>query len=638
MRKTKSGQSLVELIVAMGLAVVLLPALLTGMVASREGKAQQIQRLRATAYMKEAQEAVRTVREGDNGQGWSQFAQNGIYHPTISGSTWTLAANAEVIDDYTRSIEIADVNRDDNGAIVLVGGSLDPSTKKITITVSWENPRPSSVVSAIYYTRYLDNINYIETTEADFTPGDVSGATVTNTYGGEVVLSGGGHGDWCQPDLTLATVDLPKNGVANALTVIPAEGANPGYAFAGTGDNASGVSFAKVLIQDSDPPSALVSGTYSGFKTNDIFGTSQYAYLATDNNFKEVEIINLQTDPYSEQAAFNAPGNGNGNAVYVSGGVGYMTAGSKLYAFNATTGAQIGSAFDLSGIGNKIQVVGDYIYVAVDNAAMQLEVIQISTWTRVAQAVNVNDKGATSLYVNGTQSRVYLVTANSVANPELYIIGVNSPPSGNLSSLASIDLGSMSPKGVVAVTNNKVVAVGTGGTEYQVFTYDGNSSLTTCGSGLNVDVGIHGISTVIQPSGSAYSYIITGDTTSEFKIILGGPSGSYSNSGTFTSAIFDSTAEGYSSSTAFNRYVATSLLPGGTTATYQFAIADAVSGSCSGANYIFTNANPDNTIPLNDDGSGYENPARCMRYRVTLSSSDPSSSPEFQDITINISP
>src|SRR3990172_3870774 len=71
------GQSLVELILAVALASILLPALLTGLVSSREGKAQQDNRFTATAYLKEAVEAVRIVREA----GWSGIATNGTYYP-----------------------------------------------------------------------------------------------------------------------------------------------------------------------------------------------------------------------------------------------------------------------------------------------------------------------------------------------------------------------------------------------------------------------------------------------------------------------------------------------------------------------------------------------------------------------------
>src|SRR3990167_2676701 len=61
--RSQSGQSLVEILIAIGLTGILLPALLTGLVSSREGKAQEGQRLQATALVRESEEAIRSVRE-----------------------------------------------------------------------------------------------------------------------------------------------------------------------------------------------------------------------------------------------------------------------------------------------------------------------------------------------------------------------------------------------------------------------------------------------------------------------------------------------------------------------------------------------------------------------------------------------
>ncbi len=44
----QKGQSLVELLITMGLAAVFLPALLTGLATTRAGRAQQDQRMQAT--------------------------------------------------------------------------------------------------------------------------------------------------------------------------------------------------------------------------------------------------------------------------------------------------------------------------------------------------------------------------------------------------------------------------------------------------------------------------------------------------------------------------------------------------------------------------------------------------------------
>src|SRR3989344_8767883 len=164
---TNRGASLVELLIAIGVAAVFLPALMTGLVASRNGKAQESQRLQAVPLLKEAQEATRSVRE----KGWVAFAVNGTYHPVISGSAWTLMAESEVVNGFTRKIVISDANRDSSGKIVATGGTVDPSTKKVDLSVSWNTPFPSSVTSILYMTRYLDNLSQIQTLQSDFATG-----------------------------------------------------------------------------------------------------------------------------------------------------------------------------------------------------------------------------------------------------------------------------------------------------------------------------------------------------------------------------------------------------------------------------------------------------------------------------------
>jgi type II secretory pathway pseudopilin PulG len=147
------GQSLIELLLAMGLAAILLPALLTGLITSREGRPQTIQRNEASTLIREAAESLRSVRES----GWSAVSTNGTYHTEVSGNRWTLVSGSQTVNGYTKSIVISDTYRNSSGAIVQSGGVIDPSTKAIAITVSWTTPYPSSITSNFYLTRYLDN-------------------------------------------------------------------------------------------------------------------------------------------------------------------------------------------------------------------------------------------------------------------------------------------------------------------------------------------------------------------------------------------------------------------------------------------------------------------------------------------------
>lgn len=638
-RYNNQGQLLVELLIALAVSAILIPAIMTGFIASRQGVAQARQRLEATALARQISDAVLIVRDA----GWSNVATSGTYHPVITGDTWTLASGSAVVNGYTESLVISDVFRDPSGAIVTTGGAVDPSTKKVTVTVSWGLPIVSSVVESFYITR-LTNLSWIQTTQSDFDAGVKKDVITTNTNGGEITLGSGGKADWCEPNLSIAALDLPKYGVANAITAIE------GRVFAGTGENASGVSFANIAVSNTDPPISSISGTFNGYKTNAVFGEANYAYLASDTNAKEIEIVDLTTNPYSEAGYFDAPGNGNGDSVFVVDNVGYMTSGNKFYTFNLSSKSgsrpQLGSA-TLAATGVKIFIVGNYAYVAIAGATQEMQIINVTDPTRlsiVGQA-DVNGAAANDIFVNSNGTRAYLSTNADSSKQEFFIIDT-STKTGNRPTVGSYDAAGMNPRGITVVPGNKAILVGTGGTQqYQVIDITDERHPIHCTSGgrsggIAIPSGIHGIASVLEADGDAYSYIITGDGSSELKIIEGGPGGKYAVSGWLESSTLDATR-----SAAFNRFFGNSVLPDNTNVEYQVSGADPVNNSCVGA--VFTYIGPDGTggtrfatgsaIPLSA-GPGYKNPARCFRYKAYLSTKDQSSAPVFTDMTVNYSP
>jgi hypothetical protein len=76
-------------------------------------------------------------------------------------------------------------------------------------------------------------------------------------------------------------------------------------------------------------------------------------------------------------------------------------------------------------------------------------------------------------------------------------------------------------------------------------------------------------------------------------------------------------------------FVASVKRPTGTTIKYRIAVADPISGSCNNAQYVFVGEDKStNTyfttdyflIPADNDGTGYENPGSCVRYKAYLTS------------------
>ena len=258
------------LLIVIALMAIFLPALISGLIASREGKPQLIQREDAYSLIKEAEEATRIIREKD----WQEISNNGTFHPELDGATYLLLPGGEQINGFNREITISDVYRDVSGAIA-VSGTIDPSSKKITVSVSWNTPYSGSINSELILSRYQNNGTYVDTLESEFEQGIMSGVSVVNDEGGEVILGEEGFlGSWCNPNLTIQAVDLPKSGVANAVSAIE------GQVVAGTGNNASGVSFARVDISNPpppEPPAGIINGTFDGYKTNAVFNEENFA-------------------------------------------------------------------------------------------------------------------------------------------------------------------------------------------------------------------------------------------------------------------------------------------------------------------------------------------------------------------------
>lgn len=650
--QSKKGQTLIELIIVFALLALLLPVLLVGLTSSREGKPEQIQRLSAVTTLKETQEALRSIRD----RGWSAFSTNGTFHPVVSGSRWILSAGAGLSSGYTTAVEISDVYRDEDGTITPSGGILDPSTKKVITTISWSTPHASSVSSTNFFTRFRSNLANSSTTKIDFEAGVATGTAVVETHGslipndGEIILGAGGHGNWCSPDLTTTTLDLPKNGVANGVWAIE------GNVSAVTGENASGISYANVLVDSTIPPIASIEGTFDGYKTNSVFMDQNYAYISTDTNSKEVVVIDLNqlnpsTKKYSESGYFDAAGNNSATSVFVSGSVGYVISGSILYSFDLSskTGsrAQLG-AVNLISVGKKVVVFGEYAYVALLNDSTQLQIIQVANGGRnlsVVGQAGLLGEDATDLVVNSTGTRTYISTQVASSKQEFFIVDT-SIKTGNRPVVGSYDTNGMNPKGVAITTGNRAILVGVGAEEYQVVNIANETAPVRCG-GLQTTTGINGVSALVESDGDAYSYIITGDLTSELKIIIGGPGGQFATSGTYVSNAFDAGA-----AVAFNRFSSTVSQPDQTEIKMQVAVADAVGGSCIGASYTFVGPDPGNpttsyftpsgssisaAVPAFSSGS-YVNPGRCFKYRVFMTTSDISNSPVFEDFTLNYSP
>jgi type II secretory pathway pseudopilin PulG len=476
---TNKGQTIVELLVGFGLASILLPAIISGFVSSSNGKVQQQQRLVATGYLEEGVEGIRSVREA----AWGNIINNNTYHLVSGGTGWTIQDGPETLGDFTRSIVISDVT------------PYDPSVKKVTVTVSWNNIIPSSVSSIFYLTRYLNDKIYTQTTQADFTAGTLNNVQVTNVSGGEVKLANNNKAKWCSPELSAATIDLPDGPPVAVAAFANATNSNiPNDVFVAVAPTAATLTKLAYLnvSANTDPPVPQLKGTFTlepskysapglvptginltnNFKTNDVkYYTSAsgkvYALLATDLPDHEVVVVQVfdgvadsyqdpvnkiykywtffntrqyQGDSRSTPNQDSAPFGYGGVSLAVSGTRGYVLSGGYLYAFDLSNIDSKTSGSGLDMLGCRVQLDG-YDCQPGSGTDRKYDAGQTgSSWSDTTSPAHLNcsDGGNIELYADNHMSVISVsgstyvyVAVGAGTNPELDIVNVTNVPTSS---------------------------------------------------------------------------------------------------------------------------------------------------------------------------------------------------------------
>lgn len=292
--KLFKGYMLVELLVTMGIAAIIFPALLTGFIASREGKPQQKQRMQAITLLKETEAAAASVKD----MNWTLFATFSAtpHHPVIYNGRWALVPGAETINGFTRQLIVNNVYRNVVSEIVpfgTPGAWEDPSTKQVTITISWNQPFASSISSSVYLAR-SDSILY---SPLSFGNGLLNHTQIASPSG-YIVLENNQKGKWCSPafaqdpsgnDVSINLPDGPPVAVAASSAASPSI---PNDVFVATApDTTSSVKLAYITTTaNTSTPEATLRGIF----TLDPAQYSNPSYVPSginiDNNFKTNDV------------------------------------------------------------------------------------------------------------------------------------------------------------------------------------------------------------------------------------------------------------------------------------------------------------------------------------------------------------
>lgn len=136
----EKGQSIVEILIAIGMVAVILGSVVATYVVSLRANANARLSAVGVQLAGETYDNIRALAEAD----WHTItavprATN--HHLTLAGGNFNVNSGVEtiIVNDiqYTRSFIIENVHRDTGGNIVTPSGIEHPSTQRVVVTVSW---------------------------------------------------------------------------------------------------------------------------------------------------------------------------------------------------------------------------------------------------------------------------------------------------------------------------------------------------------------------------------------------------------------------------------------------------------------------------------------------------------------------
>jgi len=149
MKNPLKGISIVEVVIAAGIIAVSVTGIVGAIQIYLKIVHQNARETQAVLYLDETAEALQYLRDTSYDLYFNQTNINTSYTVFWNGSGYDLATSTIILPyDMTRTIVFENVSRDSSDQIVLSGGSVDPNTKKATITVSWPYQGETKTVSS----------------------------------------------------------------------------------------------------------------------------------------------------------------------------------------------------------------------------------------------------------------------------------------------------------------------------------------------------------------------------------------------------------------------------------------------------------------------------------------------------------
>lgn len=569
----------------------------------------------ALLYAEEGMEAVRNIRD----RNYLDLVA-GTYGLSFTADTWSLVAAPETIDAYyQRTVLIEDVYRDGAGDIA-ASGTLDPETKKITVSVTWDwkGLIPKTTVLSTYLSNWTGD-ELMQTTCTEF-----SGGTYTDTESSASVAP---PADNCALELLYVEGQsdffCSMEAGSHGTDVVVSDD----YVFFTTGNTNDGLMIAdRTTLTDCNAEEIEVEELDIGGKGRYLAKSGDYLYIGVQSSSNGLAVVDV-SDPDNPTLVDQINLGGYGNQPIVSGttlfmGVEKNSNSFVTYDISDPANPSYLGYYNPGSATRTVEVNGSYAYIGVDNSSSTLRVLDISTPASPAYVASLN-VSAKAYALEYYSSVLYMGTDNTSSS--LKVVNLSNPASPSLTTSVNVS-GAIQDLKVESnylyaptdVTNNALAVLNVTTPLNPVITY--YADLT--GKGTGVD-------------STADNVFLSIDTANEGLVVRETVNVELASPGTYTSAAFDTG----SSDTRYNFMEWEAVVPPTGSVTFQIRTAS-TSGGLSSATWV----GPDGTngtsysvsptaIVLDPGATGN----RYVQIQMTMTS-DGVSTPVVESFSINYNP
>lgn len=392
--KNQKGASLIELLIAMAIFAILVPAVSQLAVGTYSSNRASYENDEAVFLNQQAIEAARSIKK----QGWDNpfLATNCSSGCGIDngGGNWVWNGSNTTSGKFTTTILVEDVERNGSDEIVESGGTDDEDTKKITATTTWDFLTGQN--RSISYITYVTN--FVKSIGTDWS--NASEETSEN-------LSGGNNG-----------IRVATNG--NYAYLIRSGGSPDFYVFD---------------ISNTSNPSVEDTLSLDG-TLRDIAYYEDHVYIVGTDNSDEVIVVDVSDpDNVSVDSTENLSGGTNARSVYATENYVYVArdngSANEFYIFDRSNASNLSLINDIN-LGVTVYAIyvdpdEEYAYIATSGNSAEVAVLDVDNPNSISVADTLNISGNNDMNAVDGFTDTNLLAVGRDSNGDFYTIDMSDP-------------------------------------------------------------------------------------------------------------------------------------------------------------------------------------------------------------------